>query len=125
MGSGNQEVNVLSKPKKVVVLKKPRSLSVADNIVEEIVVVKLAKSTSIEEQRLQQRHIMTQLTIERQVKKYVEDTYAAETGLKLKDTDKDDDEDDTEDSDMDISVDDDKRDDDDATGFGVFIYNKS
>ncbi|GJS88355.1 hypothetical protein Tco_0770991 [Tanacetum coccineum] len=30
-----------------------------------------------------------------------------------------------EDSDMDISADDDKRDDDDATSFGVFVYNKS
>nr|GFB84303.1 hypothetical protein [Tanacetum cinerariifolium] len=81
---GNQKVNVPCKPKKAVVPKKPKTLIVADNIVEKIVAVKLVKPDSIEEQRLQKCEIMTQLTIERQVEKYVEDTYAAETRLKLK-----------------------------------------
>ncbi|GKA80724.1 hypothetical protein Tco_0787416 [Tanacetum coccineum] len=84
MCSGNQEVNVPCKPKKAIVPKKPRTLIVADNIVEETVAVELAKSVSIKEQRPQQHDIMTQLTIERQVKRDVEDTYPAERGLKLK-----------------------------------------
>ncbi|GJU33302.1 hypothetical protein Tco_1176891 [Tanacetum coccineum] len=47
----------------------------ADNIVEEPVAVELTKSISIEEQRCQQRDIMTQLLIDRQIDKDVEDTY--------------------------------------------------
>nr|GFC11676.1 hypothetical protein [Tanacetum cinerariifolium] len=39
MCSGNQEVNVPRKPKKVVVPKKPRTLTFTDNIVEETVAV--------------------------------------------------------------------------------------
>ncbi|GKA13600.1 hypothetical protein Tco_0693246 [Tanacetum coccineum] len=82
---GNQEVNVSSKPKKAVVPKKPRIITVADNIIEqEIVAVKLEKIVSIEEQRLQQREIMTQLTIEKQVKKDVNEGYAPKRGLKFK-----------------------------------------
>ncbi|GJS95998.1 hypothetical protein Tco_0802966 [Tanacetum coccineum] len=46
--------------------------------------VLLAQLVSTEEQRLQQQNVMTQLTIERQVEKDVEDTYAAEKGLTLK-----------------------------------------
>ncbi|GKA87471.1 hypothetical protein Tco_0809235, partial [Tanacetum coccineum] len=49
----------------------------------EPVAVELAKSISIEDQRCQQREIMTQLTIDRQIEKDVEDTYA-EWGQKLK-----------------------------------------
>nr|GEW46123.1 retrovirus-related Pol polyprotein from transposon TNT 1-94 [Tanacetum cinerariifolium] len=95
---GNQEVNVSSKPKKDVVPKNPRTLTVADNIVEqETVAVKLAKSISIKEQRLQQ-HI---------------------------DEDKDDEHDDIKDYDMDISTDYDKRYNDDVGGFGLLVYNKS
>nr|GEV38813.1 hypothetical protein [Tanacetum cinerariifolium] len=45
--------------------------------------VELAKSINIEEQRLQQHDIMTQLTIDRKTKKDAEDTYA-EWGQKLK-----------------------------------------
>ncbi|GKD17725.1 hypothetical protein Tco_1206883 [Tanacetum coccineum] len=64
---------------------KKMSITIADNLVlQEDVTVELAKSVSIEEQRLQQRKIMTQLTIERQVEKDVEDTYAVERGVKLK-----------------------------------------
>nr|GEV63344.1 hypothetical protein [Tanacetum cinerariifolium] len=48
---GNQEVNVSSKPKKVVVLSKPRIITEADNLIEQEA-VELAKSVSIEEQRL-------------------------------------------------------------------------
>ncbi|GJY57249.1 hypothetical protein Tco_0456364 [Tanacetum coccineum] len=83
MRLGDQEVNVPSSFKKNVVPKKTRSLTVADNIVEEPVAVELAKSISIEDQRCQQREIMTQLTIDRQIEKDVEDTYA-EWGQKLK-----------------------------------------
>ncbi|GJT91262.1 hypothetical protein Tco_1080107 [Tanacetum coccineum] len=50
----------------------------------ETIAIELAKLVSIKEQRLQQRKIMTKLTIERQVEKDVEDTYDAETRLKLK-----------------------------------------
>ncbi|GKC49121.1 hypothetical protein Tco_1071866, partial [Tanacetum coccineum] len=189
---GNREVNVSSKPKKVVVPRKPKTITEADNLIEQEA-VELAKSISIEEQILQQREIMTQLKIEKQVRKDVEEGYVAERGLKMKgvptedptvqsllalrkgskesrrehvrkevqagrgerlsvaqeenyefkdisesdsdairsyswsDTNKDDEQDDTEDSDMDIfdDDDDDKRDEDDATRFGVFIYNKS
>ncbi|GKF87627.1 hypothetical protein Tco_0258504 [Tanacetum coccineum] len=80
---GDQEVNVPSRFKKNVVPKKTRSLTVADNIFEETVPVELAKSLSIEEQQRQQYAIMTQLTIDRQIEKDVEDTYA-EWGQKLK-----------------------------------------
>ncbi|GJU36738.1 hypothetical protein Tco_1185092 [Tanacetum coccineum] len=48
------------------------------------VAVELSDSVSIEEQRIQQRKIMTQLTIEKQVEKDVEEGYAAERGQKLK-----------------------------------------
>ncbi|GJW53726.1 hypothetical protein Tco_0097811 [Tanacetum coccineum] len=80
----NREVNVSNKPKKAFVPRKPRTITVAENIVEqEVVAVKLAKSVSIEEQRLQQCQIMTQLTIEKQVEKDIKEG-AAERGLKLK-----------------------------------------
>ncbi|GJY90732.1 hypothetical protein Tco_0505928 [Tanacetum coccineum] len=53
---GNREVNVSSKPKKAVVPRKPRTITVADNLIEqEAMAVELAKFVSIEEQRLQQR----------------------------------------------------------------------
>ncbi|GJV47698.1 hypothetical protein Tco_1437910 [Tanacetum coccineum] len=76
MRSGDQEANVPNAFKKNVVPRKARSLTVADNIVEEQTVVELAKSLSIEEHRHQQRAIMTQLTIDQQIEKDVEDTYA-------------------------------------------------
>ncbi|GKE60399.1 hypothetical protein Tco_1510766, partial [Tanacetum coccineum] len=80
----NREVNVSNKPKKSCVPRKPRTIIFAENIVEqEAVVVKLVKSISIEEQRLQQRQIMTHLTIEKQVEKDIKEG-AAERGLKLK-----------------------------------------
>ncbi|GJU38664.1 hypothetical protein Tco_1191621 [Tanacetum coccineum] len=60
----NQEVNVPIKPKKAVVPHKPRTLIITENIVKETVAVELEKS--------------------RQMEKDVEDTYVAETGLKLK-----------------------------------------
>ncbi|GKE10524.1 hypothetical protein Tco_1414075 [Tanacetum coccineum] len=85
MFSGDQVVNVPSKPKKAVVPKKPRTITIANNLFEQdAVVVKLKKSVSIEEQQQQQRQIMTQLTIESQVEKDVEYTHASERGLKLK-----------------------------------------
>nr|GEU97697.1 hypothetical protein [Tanacetum cinerariifolium] len=65
-------------------LSEVEEVKVADNISKELIAVELAKSINIEEQRLQQREIMTQMTIERQVEKDIEDTYAAEDGLKLK-----------------------------------------
>nr|GEZ91310.1 hypothetical protein [Tanacetum cinerariifolium] len=113
----NHEVNVSSAFKKSVVPRKQRSITIADNLVpQENVAVELAKSVSIEEQRLQQRDIMTQLTIKRQIEKDVEDMYA-EWEQKLKD-------DEIDDYDMDLS-DDKPKGDDDGVGFGVFMYNKS
>ncbi|GKC49721.1 hypothetical protein Tco_1072466 [Tanacetum coccineum] len=76
MRLGDQEANVPSAFNKNVMLRKTRSLIVADNIVQEPIVVALAKSISIEEQRYQQREIMTQLRLDRQIDKDVEDTYA-------------------------------------------------
>ncbi|GKA55463.1 hypothetical protein Tco_0754412 [Tanacetum coccineum] len=58
---GDQEANFPNAFKKNVVPRKTRSLTVADNIVEEPVVVELVKSISIDEQRHQQRAIMSQL----------------------------------------------------------------
>ncbi|GJU93394.1 hypothetical protein Tco_1318150 [Tanacetum coccineum] len=70
------EVNVSSKPKKVVVPRKTRTILVADNLIEqESVAIELAKSVSIEEQRLQQREIITQLRIEKLVEKDVDEGY--------------------------------------------------
>ncbi|GJW64034.1 hypothetical protein Tco_0115918 [Tanacetum coccineum] len=137
---GNQEVNVSSKPKQIVVLRKKRTITVADNIVEqETMAVELAKSVSIEEQRLQQREIMTRLKIEKQVGKDVDKGYAAKRGLKLKGVA-------TEDPAVQSLLALRKgskesklkhvrkemqagrregKDDDDAAGFGVFMYNKS
>ncbi|GJU03289.1 hypothetical protein Tco_1113627 [Tanacetum coccineum] len=122
MRLGDQEVNVPSAFKKNVVPKKTRSLTVADNIVEETVAVELAKSLSIKEQQRQQYAIMTQLTIDRQIEIDVEDTYA-EWGQKLKgpviedpaiqslihDDEKDDETDDSDDSNMDLSNDEPKE----------------
>nr|GEX54248.1 hypothetical protein [Tanacetum cinerariifolium] len=75
---------------------------------------------SIKEQRLQQRDIMNQLTIDRQIEKDVEDTYA-EWRKKLKDTHKENDDDDSV---MDLSTDE-PLGYDNAARFRVFIYNKS
>ncbi|GJZ38035.1 hypothetical protein Tco_0584226 [Tanacetum coccineum] len=76
MRSGDQEVNVPNAFKKNVVPRKARTFTIADNIVEEPVAFELAKSISIDEQRRQQRTIKTQLTIEKQIDKDVEDAYA-------------------------------------------------
>ncbi|GKD36508.1 hypothetical protein Tco_1252017 [Tanacetum coccineum] len=73
MRLGDQEANVSSAFKKIVVPRKIRTLTVTGNIVEELVAVELAKSISIEEQRHHQRAIMTQLTIDHQIDKDVED----------------------------------------------------
>ncbi|GJX15552.1 hypothetical protein Tco_0216384 [Tanacetum coccineum] len=132
MRSRDQEANVPSMFKKNVVPRKTRSLTVADNIIKEPIAVELAKSISIQEQRRQQRDIMTQLLIDQQIDRDVEDTYA-EQGKKLKvmqhkilhvDEEKDIETNDSNDSDMDLSEDE-PRGDDDATRFGVFVYNKS
>ncbi|GJX53524.1 hypothetical protein Tco_0281893 [Tanacetum coccineum] len=105
----NQEVNVSSKPKKVVVPKKPRTITIADNIVEqETLAFKLAKSVNIEEQRLQQQI----------------DSNATRNSSSS-DTDEDNDTDDAEDSNLDIFDNDSDKGDDDATGFRVFMYNES
>nr|GEW32735.1 hypothetical protein [Tanacetum cinerariifolium] len=58
MRLGDQEVNVPSVFKKNDVPRKTRSLTVADNIVEEPVAVKLAKSFNLEDQR-HQHHDLT------------------------------------------------------------------
>nr|GEU72843.1 hypothetical protein [Tanacetum cinerariifolium] len=80
---GDQKANVPSAFKKNVVPRKTSSLTVANHIVEEPVAVKLVKSISIKEQRHQQRVIITQLTIDRKIKKDVEDKYTG-WGQKLK-----------------------------------------
>ncbi|GJT47131.1 hypothetical protein Tco_0955846 [Tanacetum coccineum] len=83
MHLGDQEANVPNAFKKNVVPRKTRSLTIADNIVEEPVAVELTKSISIKEHQRHQCDIMTQLTIDRQIDKDVEDTYV-EWGHKLK-----------------------------------------
>ncbi|GJU99776.1 hypothetical protein Tco_1329047 [Tanacetum coccineum] len=86
MRLGDQEVNVPKEFKKNVIPRKQRSITFADNLIsQEDVAVELAKSISIEEQRLQQRDITTQLTNDRKIEKDVEDTYA-EWGQKLKES---------------------------------------
>ncbi|GJZ59473.1 hypothetical protein Tco_0615289 [Tanacetum coccineum] len=80
MHLGDNEANVPKMFKKDVVPRKTRSLTVA----EETIVVELAKSISIDEQRTQQRR-RTQLTIDRQIDNDVADTYA-EWGQKIKGT---------------------------------------
>ncbi|GJY21070.1 hypothetical protein Tco_0393636 [Tanacetum coccineum] len=68
MRLGDQKVNVPKVFKKNVLPRKQRSITFADNLVpQEYVAVELAKSVSIEDQRLQQHDIMTQLTIDRQI----------------------------------------------------------
>ncbi|GJW69391.1 hypothetical protein Tco_0123815 [Tanacetum coccineum] len=66
---GDQEVNVPSAFKKNVVPRKTRSLTIVDNIVEELVVVELVKSISCEDRHCQQHEIITQLTSNRQIEK--------------------------------------------------------
>ncbi|GKB69256.1 hypothetical protein Tco_0930668 [Tanacetum coccineum] len=57
--SGNQEVNVSSKPKKDDVPRKKRTITYADNLLEiENKAILLAKSVSTEEQRCQQQGIV-------------------------------------------------------------------
>ncbi|GJV86636.1 hypothetical protein Tco_1530574 [Tanacetum coccineum] len=113
MRLGTQEENVPNVFKKNVVPKKTRSLTVAENIFEELIVVELAKSISIEEQRHQQRKIMTQLTIDKQIEKDVEDIDATQDSSRsYTDEAKDDETDDYDDSDMDLSDDEPKGDDD-------------
>nr|GEZ60780.1 hypothetical protein [Tanacetum cinerariifolium] len=137
-GGGEEEVNVLNEFKKNVVPRKTRSLTGADNIVEEPVAVELAKSISLEDQCRQQCDIMTQLTINRQIDKDVEDTAAhnkyyefenisatdseATQDSSSSDTDeeRDDETDDFDDFDMDLSKDKPKRD-DNVAGFKVQI----
>ncbi|GJZ58501.1 hypothetical protein Tco_0613995 [Tanacetum coccineum] len=76
MRSRDQEENAPIAFKKIDVPRKTRSLTVADNIVEEPVAVELAKSINIEEKRHQQHAIMTQLTSDHQINKDIDDTYA-------------------------------------------------
>ncbi|GKF52253.1 hypothetical protein Tco_0148720, partial [Tanacetum coccineum] len=78
MGSSDYEANVPKVFRKDVVPRKTRSLTIA----EETIVVELAKSISIDEQRTQQCR-RSQLTIDRQINNDVADTYA-KCGPKLK-----------------------------------------
>ncbi|GKF21818.1 hypothetical protein Tco_0070456 [Tanacetum coccineum] len=82
MCSGDKEANVPSAFKKNVVPRKTRYVTIADNIVEVPVTIELVKSISIEEQRRQQRDIMTQLLIDQQIDKDVEDMYAELESIK-------------------------------------------
>ncbi|GJS51943.1 hypothetical protein Tco_0625305 [Tanacetum coccineum] len=100
MRSGKQEANIPITFKKNVVPRKTRSLSVADNIVEEPVVVELTKSICIEEQRRQQRDIDA-----------IQDSSCSDTN-----EEKDVETDDSKDSNLDLSEDE-PRGDDDATEY--------
>ncbi|GJY36887.1 hypothetical protein Tco_0422265 [Tanacetum coccineum] len=81
---GNLEVNVSSKPKNVVPRRK-RTITFADNLIgSEDEAVLLAKLVSTDEQRIQQREIMTQLVLKKEVNKEVVEAYVAEKGKKLK-----------------------------------------
>ncbi|GKC74126.1 hypothetical protein Tco_1120009 [Tanacetum coccineum] len=135
----DQEANVPSAFKKNVVPRKTRSLTTANNIIKEPVVVELAKSISIEEQRHQQRAILKHA---KQVvggegssaahKIYYEfenilatDSDATQDSSSSDiDEERDDETDDSDHSDMDLSEDKPKGY-DNTTGFGVFVYNKS
>ncbi|GJT16715.1 hypothetical protein Tco_0875421 [Tanacetum coccineum] len=128
MRLGDQEANVLSVFKKNDVLKKPISLTTADNIVEEQAAVELAKSLSIEEQLHQQRQAVAGEGSSAVHNKYYEfenisatDSDATQDSSRSDtDEEKDVEIDDSDDSDMDLSEDEPKGDDDDA-GYKVFI----
>ncbi|GJU61496.1 hypothetical protein Tco_1243331 [Tanacetum coccineum] len=145
MGLGDQEVNVTSAFKKNDVPRKTRSLTIADNIVEEPVAVKLVKSIRFEDQRRQQ-HLrkglkangLESLKQATQVvgeegssgthNKYYQfenisatDSEATQDSSRSNTNEERDDE--IDDSDMDLSEDEPKGG-DDAAGFGVFVYNK-
>nr|GEV23983.1 hypothetical protein [Tanacetum cinerariifolium] len=145
---GNREVYVSSKSKKVVVLRKPRTITIADNIVEqEAMAVELAKFVNINEQRLQQylrkgskeskrEHVRKEMQAGRgegssaaqednyEFQEFLESESDATQNSSWSDTNKDDD-DDTRDLDMDISENGSDKGDDDVEGFGVFMYKKS
>nr|GFA14377.1 hypothetical protein [Tanacetum cinerariifolium] len=121
-GTGNQEVNVSSKPKHDAVPRRKRTITFADNLIgSEDEAVLLAKLVRTDEQRIQQREIMPQFFIDKEVNTEVDEAYGAEKGKQLKDDDKDD----IEDSDMDIDDDDSDKEKDDAAGFGLFMYDKT
>ncbi|GJY09074.1 hypothetical protein Tco_0377259 [Tanacetum coccineum] len=83
--TGNLEVNVSSKPKNDVVPRRKRTITIADNIIEtEDEAVMLVKSVSIDEQRLKQQELMTQLMIDKEVNKDVDKAFNAEKGKKFK-----------------------------------------
>ncbi|GJX94553.1 hypothetical protein Tco_0349139 [Tanacetum coccineum] len=133
MCSGNQEVNVPRKPKKAIVPKKPRTLIVADNIVEETVAVELAKSESrLESMRKERQAVGGEESSAAHDKYYeFEDISATDSDAtrdsSCLDTDeeKDDETNDSEDLDMDLSDDEPNKGDDDVAGFGIFVDNKS
>nr|GEU61945.1 reverse transcriptase domain-containing protein [Tanacetum cinerariifolium] len=117
---GDQVANVPNKLRKNVMPRKTRSLT----IIEETIVGDLAKSFSIQEPRTQQRQ-RSQLKIYRKTNKAIADMYN-DWGQKLKDKTKESENEtnDVDESDMDFS-DDNPHEDDDATGYGVFMHNKS
>ncbi|GKC46874.1 hypothetical protein Tco_1064596 [Tanacetum coccineum] len=136
MSLGNQEFNVPRKPKKLVVPKKPRTLTVADNIVEETIVVELAKSINMYAAKrgvklkgiaLEDLVVQSLLELRKGTKESrLENSDATRDSLCSEtDEEKDDETDDSEDSDMDLSDDEPNKGDDDAAGFGVLVYNKS
>ncbi|GKD34533.1 hypothetical protein Tco_1250042, partial [Tanacetum coccineum] len=116
---GNQEVNVPRKPKKVGVLKKPRTLTVADNIVEEPIAVELAKSV-----RLKLKGVSTEDPVVRSLLDLCRGSKESRfENSSCSDTDEEKD-DDSNDSDMELNNDEPNKGDDDAAGFGMFMYNK-
>ncbi|GKA95673.1 hypothetical protein Tco_0817768, partial [Tanacetum coccineum] len=150
MRSGDQEANVPSAFKKNVVLRKTRSLTVADNIVYEPAVVELAKSIGPVVEDLVVQSLLdlrkgskaSKLESLKQAKQEVRgegssvahNKYYEFENISATDSDATQDsscsdsneerDDEIDDSDMDLSEDE-RKVDDDVAGFGVLMYNKS
>ncbi|GKD25741.1 hypothetical protein Tco_1231955, partial [Tanacetum coccineum] len=104
MRSGDQEANVPSAFKKNVVLRKTRSLTVADNIMDEPAIVELAKSIGP--------------VVEDLVVQSLLDLRKGSKASKLESLNNEERDDEIDDSNMDLSEDEQKGD-DDVAGFGV------
>ncbi|GJX24868.1 hypothetical protein Tco_0231164 [Tanacetum coccineum] len=162
MRLGNQEVNIPSAFKKNVVPRKPRSITIADNLVSQeerqiekyvedmyvewgqklkgpaiedpavqslLELHKESKQSRLESLRQEMQVVREQGSSAAHDKYYKFEDISATDSEVTRDTlgsytdeEKDDDSDDSDDKDL---SDDEPKGDDDATGFGVFVYNKS
>ncbi|GJZ50307.1 hypothetical protein Tco_0604497 [Tanacetum coccineum] len=120
--SGDQEENVPSSFKKNVVPRKTRSLTVADNIMEEPTAVKLANLSVLKNNNI--NNLKIQLFSHFKEILAIDSDATRDSSCSNIDEVKDDETDDSNDSDMDLSKDEPKGD-DNAARFGVFMYNKS